>query len=219
MTDVILILLLLAAIGAVILLCRVATTVECALDQLQLIKLRLEHIRVWGFEICKALHRPPSPPTPYLMKERVCFDMERKMIYFPFLLPEVPSTGAPVKRIVSVAFNGVVKKRFENVTLRACRLHTWAEEGTSVTVTTYTVDAAGNLSEASTVTEMVLDVFPPPAPPKAELLIELLAEVEESEVGEISIHEVDPTPPVEPEAEAETEPLPEPVPVDEPNET
>jgi Transcription initiation factor IIA, large chain len=149
--------------------------------------------------------RPPRPPKPLLLKERVYSRMGK--IYFPFLLPEVPDIGKPVKRIVSVAFNGEIVKRFDDATLKACQLNLWADENTNVSVTTYTMDAAGNISDASTVTETALDVFPPPAPPKPELIIDLLAEVAESDVGEITIYEVDPTPPVEPAPDSEPVPV------------
>ena len=157
----------------------------------------LKDIRYWAWKIHLAQHRPPKPPKPKLLKERVYKDMGK--IYFPFLLPAVPDTGKPVKRVVSVAYNGEIVKRFENVTLKKSRLDLWPDEGTEVSVTTYTVDAAGNISDASTVTETALDVFPPPAPPKAELLIDELKEVEDDDAGEIEIVEITDETPVEPE--------------------
>ena len=108
-------------------------------------------------------------------------------IYFPFLLPEVPPVGAPVSRVVSVAFNGQTVERFEDVSLKRNRLNLWADAGTAVSVTTYTIDAAGNASDAATVTMTAEDIYPPPTPPKPELIIDELKEVEDNEVGELDI--------------------------------
>jgi len=131
------------------------------------------------------LQRPPAPPKPILMKERVYMNMGK--IYFPFLLPEVPKVGSPVKRIVVVSYNGEVVKTFEDAPLKKCRLDLWPDADTEVTVATYTVDASGNVSETSSVTFKAEDVYPPPKPPQAELLIDEIDEVEDDESGEIEI--------------------------------
>ena len=93
----------------------------------------LKHCRFWLWEIAKhkaetvelldqiksRMRKPPAPPTPKLLTERVCKHMTK--IYFPFLLPEVPKVGAPVKRFVNVSYNGKVVREFA-APLTRCRL-------------------------------------------------------------------------------------------------
>ena len=147
----------------------------------------LAHIRLWAWKIYCAQFRPPKPPTPKLLKNEVYSHMGK--IYFPILLPEVPKTGSPVSRIADVSYNGEIVKTFDPAPLGRCILKLWPDENIEVTVTTRTVDAAGNTSDSSVLTETTVDVFPPPAPPTPELMIDEIEEVEDDEAGEIEIVE------------------------------
>ena len=197
MNDLLLILIFIVVSVTMLFLNRVATMLGRISGEMLHSLCQLENIRCICLGIRRAMDRPAKPPTPKLLKDEVYSHMGK--IYFPFLLPAVPDTGKPVKRIVSVAYNGEIVKKIEDAPLTRCRLDLWPDENTEVTVTTYTEDNAGNVSEASTVTETALDVFPPPAPPKAELLIDDLKEVEDDDAGEIEIVELElePLPPVD----------------------
>ena len=156
-------------------------------EALRMIRRLSVGITIDGFtqNLTVLLSRPPAPPKPLLLKERVYQTMSK--IYLPFLLPEVPFLGTPVKRIVTVSYNGEIVKTFDDAPLTKCRLDLWPDAGVLVTVATYTKDAAGNVSEASVVSYTAEDVYPPPAPPQPELLIDECDEVEYDKVGEIDI--------------------------------
>jgi hypothetical protein len=69
-------------------------------------------------------------------------------------------------------------KEIDDAPLTRQRLYLWTDPDTEVTVTTFTKDASGNISEDSTVTAIAKDIYPPPAPPKPELMQDAITEIE-----------------------------------------